>query len=114
MTTISIRPLQGEEYIDVLFNFQMYAFRASPPFMEKDGWANILRQRQGVTYHVLFEDDIPVAAAANTAMTQNVRGKLYPAGGVWAGVDGAIDGRHQSATYRRWAAWESWSFTRAP
>jgi hypothetical protein len=36
------------------------------------------------------------------------------AGGVWASVDGAIDGRHQRATYRRWAAWESWSLTRAP
>ena len=86
MANISIRPLQGEEYIDVLFSFQMYAFRASPPFMEKEGWANILRQRKGVTYHVLFEDDLPVAAAANTAMTQNVRGKLFPAGGVWGVV----------------------------
>jgi predicted acetyltransferase len=86
MTTISIRPLQGEEFLEVLFNFQMYAFRASPPFMEKEGWANIVRQRRGVTYHVLFEDEVPVAAAANTLMTQNVRGKLFPAGGVWAVV----------------------------
>jgi predicted acetyltransferase len=86
MANISIRPLQGEEYIDVLFNFQMYAFRASPPFMEKEGWANIVRQRKGVTYHVLFEQDVPVAAAANTFMTQNVRGKLFPAGGVWGVV----------------------------
>jgi GNAT superfamily N-acetyltransferase len=86
MANISIRPLQGEEYIDVLFNFQMYAFRASPPFMEKEGWANIVRQRKGVTYHVLFNDEVPVSAAANTVMTQNVRGKLYPAGGVWGVV----------------------------
>jgi predicted acetyltransferase len=86
MKKVIIRQLQGEEFLDVLFNFQMYAFRASPPFMEKEGWANILRQRRGVTYHVLFEDDLPVAAAANTVMTQNVRGKLFPAGGVWGVV----------------------------
>ncbi len=86
MTKITIRNLQDEEFLDVLFNFQMYAFRASPPFTEKEGWANIVRQRKGVTYHVLFEDDLPVAAAANTAMTQNVRGKLFPAGGVWGVV----------------------------
>src|SRR5512139_707450 len=86
MSTISIRPLQGEEFLDMLFNFQMYAFRASPPFMEKEGWANIVRQRKGVTYQVLFEDGTPVAAAANTVMTQNVRGRLFPAGGVWGVV----------------------------
>ena len=86
MSTISIRPLQGEEFLDVLFNFQMYAFRGSPPFMEKEGWANIVRQRKGVTYHVLYEDHTPLAAAANTAMTQNVRGRLFPAGGVWGVV----------------------------
>jgi predicted acetyltransferase len=86
MKQITIRHLQGEEFLDVLFNFQMYAFRASPPFMEKEGWANIVRQRKGVTYHVLFGDENPVAAAANTVMTQNVRGKLFPAGGVWAVV----------------------------
>jgi hypothetical protein len=34
MKKITIRQLQGEEFLDVLFNFQMYAFRASPSFME--------------------------------------------------------------------------------
>jgi predicted acetyltransferase len=86
MKKITIRHLQGEEFLDVLFNFQMYAFRASPPFMEKESWANIVRQRKGVTYHVLFEDETSVAAAANTVMTQNVRGKLFPTGGVWGVV----------------------------
>jgi predicted acetyltransferase len=86
MKKITIRQLQGEEFLDVLFNFQMYAFRASPPFMEKEGWANIVRQRNGVTYHVLFEDEAPVAAAANTVITQDVRGRLFPAGGLWAVV----------------------------
>jgi hypothetical protein len=86
MKKITIRHLQDEGFLDMLFNFQMYAFRASPPFMEKEGWANNVRQRKGVTYHVLFEEQVPVAAAANTVMTQNVRGKLFPAGGMWGVV----------------------------
>jgi predicted acetyltransferase len=86
MTDRSIRALQGEEFLEVLYNFQMYAFRASPPFKDKEEWAKIVRERQGVTYHALFEEGSPVAAAGSTAMTQNVRGKLFPAGGVWGVV----------------------------
>jgi predicted acetyltransferase len=86
MPNISIRPLQGVELIDILFNFQMYAFRASPPFADKEEWAKIVRERKGVTYHAVFEDDVAVAGAASTAMTQNVRGKLFSAGGVWGVV----------------------------
>lgn len=83
MTNISIRALQGEELIEVLYGLNMYAFRPSPPFQDKETWAKIVRERKGVTLHGLFEDDIGVACAASTAMTQNVRGNLYPAGGVW-------------------------------
>jgi predicted acetyltransferase len=86
MTTVSIRSLLGEELLDVLYNLNMYAFRASPPFPDKEEWAKIVRERKGVTYHALFEDTNAVAGAASTAMTQNVRGKLFPAGGVWGVV----------------------------
>jgi predicted acetyltransferase len=86
MTNVSIRPLQGEEYLDVLYNLGMYAFHPSPPFKDKAEWAQIVRERKGVTYHTVFEDGQAVAGAASTAMTQNVRGKLFPAGGVWGVV----------------------------
>ena len=86
MTNISIRTLQGEELLDVLYNFQMYAFRASPPYADKEEWAKVVRERKGVTYRTMYEDDRAVAGAASTAMTQNVRGNLYPAGGVWGVV----------------------------
>jgi len=86
MTNISIRTLQGEELLDVIYNFQMYAFHASPPYANKEDWAKVARERKGVTYHALYEDDRAVAGAASTAMTQNVRGNLYPAGGVWGVV----------------------------
>jgi len=78
-----IRSLQGEEMLDALYNLNMYAFHASPPFPDKEEWADIVRQRRGVTYHALFEDGTAAAGAASTAMTQNVRGKLYPASAVW-------------------------------
>lgn len=83
MSNLSIRSLQGEELLDVLYPLNMYAFRPSPPFQEKEEWAKIVRERKGVTFHALFENGVGVACAASTAMTQNVRGKLYPAGGVW-------------------------------
>ena len=86
MNNIAIRPLQGEELLDILYSFQMYAFRASPPFPDKEEWAKIVRERKGVTYHALFEDEQAVAGAASTAMTQNVRGKLFPASGIWGVV----------------------------
>jgi predicted acetyltransferase len=83
MTNSSIRPLQGDKLLDVLYNFNMYAFHPSPPFQDKEEWAKIVRQRKGVTYHALFEDGNAVAGAGSTAMSQNVRGKLFPASGVW-------------------------------
>ena len=83
MTNISIRPLQGEDQLDVLYNLGMYAFHPSPPFSDKEEWTKVVRERKGVTYHALFEDTNAVAGAASTTMTQSVRGKLFAAGGVW-------------------------------
>ncbi len=80
---IEIRSLQGEEMLDALYSLNMYAFHASPPFPDKEEWADIMRQRRGITYHALFEDGSAVSGAASTAMIQNVRGKLYPASAVW-------------------------------
>ena len=80
---VTIRSLQGEEMLDVLYNLGMYAFHSSPPFLDKEEWAKGAHQRRGVTYYALFEDGAAASGAASTAMTQNVRGKLYPASGVW-------------------------------
>jgi predicted acetyltransferase len=43
----------------------------------------IVRERKGVTCHAAFEEGRPVSIAASTAMTQNMRGKLFPASGIW-------------------------------
>lgn len=43
----------------------------------------IVRERKGVTCYAAFEDDTPASITVSTSMTQNVRGRLYPASGVW-------------------------------
>jgi predicted acetyltransferase len=95
-----IRSLSGEEMLDVLFNLDQYAFHPSPPYQNKEEWMKLVRGRQGVTFHALFEgakvgggatsgaageaaSEAAVCGAASTGMTQNVRGKLFSASGVW-------------------------------
>ncbi len=81
--TATIRSLQGEEMLDALYPLSQYAFHPSPPFQDKEEWLSFVRGRKGVTCHAIFEDEKPVSIAASTAMTQNMRGNLYPASGVW-------------------------------
>jgi predicted acetyltransferase len=83
MAETTIRCLTCEEMLDVLFPLASYAFHASPPLGEREEWEEVIRQRQGVTYLALYEGDAGVATVASTAMTQQVRGEVYPAGGVW-------------------------------
>ena len=78
-----IRRLPTEEMLDVLFPLAQYAFHASPPFGDREEWDEIIRGRPGVTYFALFEAGSPVATVAGTDMTQQVRGRLYDASGVW-------------------------------
>jgi len=79
----TIRHLQGEEMLDALFALNQYSLHPSPPFQNKEEWLAIVRSRKGVTCHAVFEEELPISVAASTAMTQNMRGKLFPACGVW-------------------------------
>jgi predicted acetyltransferase len=80
---IDIRHLQGEEMFDTLYKLNSYSLHPSPPYQNREEWEAIVRGRQGITCHALFEDDTPVSIAISTPMTQNIRGKLYPASGIW-------------------------------
>jgi predicted acetyltransferase len=86
MTETAIRRLSTEEMLEVLLPLAGYAFRASPPFHDPEAWREAVRGRKGVLYFALFEDEIPVSTVAGTAMTQQVRGKLYNASGIWGVV----------------------------
>ena len=83
MTRRTVRQVQGEEMMEAMYPLTSYSLHASPPLADKDAWKDVVRQRQGVTCFAAFEDDAPVAVAASTAMTQNVRGALYGMGGIW-------------------------------
>ena len=69
--------------LDALYMLNQYAFHPSPPFQNKEEWLSFVRGRKGVTCHAVFEADSPLSIAASTCMTQNIRGKLFPASGVW-------------------------------
>jgi hypothetical protein len=86
MTETTIRRMSTEEILDVLFPLASYALHPSPPFRDKEEWDEVIRERRGVIYFALFEDETAVATVAGTAMTQQVRGKLYGASGIWGVV----------------------------
>lgn len=79
----TLRNLQGEEILKILYPLASYSLHPSPPYQDKEEWEGIVRERQGMVCQALFEDETPVSIVISTPMTQNMRGKLYPANGVW-------------------------------
>ncbi len=80
---IAIRSIQGEEMLETLYQLNMYSLHSSPPFENKEDWMARVRERKGITCFAAFEDGVPMSVAVSTPMTQNMRGRLYPASGVW-------------------------------
>ncbi|MGE5122912.1 MAG: enhanced intracellular survival protein Eis [Acidobacteriaceae bacterium] len=79
----SIRQLQGEEMLESLYALNSYSLHPSPPLQNKEEWLNLVRARQGIVCMAVYEDESPVAIAVSTPMTQNMRGKLFTASGIW-------------------------------
>lgn len=69
--------------LEALYPLAQYSFHPSPPFENKEEWMERVRSRRGVTCHAVYEEETPVSVAISSAMTQNIRGALYPASGVW-------------------------------
>ena len=84
MADITIRKLEGDEKLHVMYGLNAYAFFATPPLRNEQEWQGYVKPREGVTYLALFEDARPVSGAAGTTMIQHVRGKLFDANGLWA------------------------------
>lgn len=83
MARIEIRALEGEELIEVSRLLGGYAFDPTPPLPDLHDWQRMIHHLRDATYLVLFEDSKAVATAAYTPMSQQVRGHIYPANGVW-------------------------------
>ena len=82
MTMIpSVRLVEGQELLDILFWLDNYAFRPTPPFPERDEWEKRIKTRKTTKYYAVFEGDKGLAITACPQFTQNVRGKIYRMGG---------------------------------
>jgi len=91
MTT---RQLEGEEMLETLYALNSYSLHPSPPYQNKEEWMGIVRERKGITCFAVFEGGEPVSTVVSTPMTQNMRGKLFPASGIW-GVSTAPSARRK-------------------
>jgi GNAT superfamily N-acetyltransferase len=78
---ITIRRVDGDEMLDILFWLDNYAFRPTPPFPNREEWEEVIESRKGTAYYAVFEDGEGVAITACPPFTQNVRGKIFKMGG---------------------------------
>lgn len=98
MTDEYIKRLQGEEMWDTLHALTSYAFRPSPPLMDKEKWMEKARDKEQDIVWALFIDGEAVACAAESPMRQHIRGKTFPMSGIW-GV--ATHPRHRRRGYAK-------------
>lgn len=80
--TVTIKHLDLEESIKILYSLNNYAFRPTPPLPDFDDFAERIRGRQGVNYYGVFDNDQPQAIGAAIHLRQNIRGRVIPMGGV--------------------------------
>lgn len=83
MPQIEIRRVQSDEAADVWLPLGAYAFDQTPPLPDRKEWERFAQFYKDPLHLVLFEDGKPVASAARTRMTENIRGAIYQAGGIW-------------------------------
>ncbi len=83
MPKVTTRPVVGDEMAEIAYWMSSYAFRASPPFPEKEERFEVIKSRKDIDYWALFEDGTPAAVAASTPLTQNVRGSIFQMSGIY-------------------------------
>lgn len=85
MTEINIRQVRGAEMFDAAHLLYGYAFEGSPPLASMTGRSRqqALEEHVDTRCFILFKGEQAIACAYNSPLTQNVRGKIYAASGVW-------------------------------
>ena len=78
---VTIRAVEGQEMLDILYRLDSYAFRPTPPFPNKEEWSARVAARKGPAYYAVFEDEEAVAITACPRLTQNVRGVVMKMAG---------------------------------
>ncbi|PKO11594.1 MAG: hypothetical protein CVU39_28500 [Chloroflexi bacterium HGW-Chloroflexi-10] len=78
----TINHLQREAILENFYTLKSNSLHPSLPFLNKDEWVGIVRERKSVTCLATFEDEKPKLIAVSMAKTQNLHGgTLYPASG---------------------------------
>ena len=54
---ISVRRVDGDEMLDILYWLDNYAFHPTPPFPEREEWEGLMKTREGTPYYAVFEGD---------------------------------------------------------
>ncbi len=81
--TPTIRQLEQEEAIKALHFLNNYAFRPSPPLPDFEPFAERIRKREGAAYYAVMVEGQPQSIACSTTpLIQNLRGEMFPMGGV--------------------------------
>lgn len=83
MADHDIKQLKGNEKWDTLHALTTYAFRASPPLMEKEKWMEKAKDREEDIVWGFFEKGEPVACTAESVMRQQIRGRIFSMSGIW-------------------------------
>lgn len=83
MATTSIKQLQGQEKWDTLHFLTSYAFQSSPPLTDKEKWMEGTEDLKENVVWGMLEDGQAVACAAESVMTQTLRGGTFEMSGLW-------------------------------
>lgn len=78
----TIEHLDLEETISIYRFLSSYAFHPTPPLPEFDSFAEKFKKMKGSEHYVLIVDDYPQTIASTKSLTQNIRGKIFPMGGI--------------------------------
>ena len=80
---VEILELTEDSMAESIYALGSYAFHPSPQFQDKESRIETIRGRKGVRYFAAVQAGQSLAGAAGTRMTQNIRGKIFPACGIW-------------------------------
>jgi predicted acetyltransferase len=84
MDSMTIRRVRGEERRQALLRLGGYAFSPSPPLPDKDESRQaFVAATEADPNLIVFDGDQPLAMVHCAPMTQHVRGRIFPMGGIW-------------------------------
>ena len=78
MPNITIRKVEGQEMLDILYRLDNYAFQPNPPFPKREEWEGHIKSRVGTLYYALFEDGEGVAIASCASILRAISASESP------------------------------------